>query len=184
VFETIALAFALSMDAFAVSIGLGARCPDAPRLALRCALYFGIAQGLMPVIGYLASHGALSSEAAAGWIDAWAPRVACLLLTVIGGKMILDGRSEGIEEDLAALTRRVFCLLALATSIDAMAAGFALQLLGVGPLLACLLIALVTALLSAIGAGIGRRGATFLEGRAEIVGGCVLILIGLRMLLL
>jgi putative Mn2+ efflux pump MntP len=182
--ETLALAFALSMDAFAVSIGLGARCPQAPRLALRCALYFGIAQGLMPLIGYLASHGALSSEAAAGWIDTLAPWIACLLLVAVGGKMILDGLSEGIEEDLAALTRRVFLMLALATSIDAMAAGFALRLLAVNPLLACFLIALVAALLSAAGAGIGRRGATFLEGRAEIVGGSVLILMGLRMLLL
>lgn len=172
------LALALSMDAFAVSIGLGSKCGASPRLALRCAMYFGVFQGLMPLLGYLAGRGAL------GWIEASAPWIACGLLVAIGGKMILDACSEGIEDDLATLTQRVMLLLAIATSIDAMAAGFALNLLSVAPLAACLAIAATTAVASATGVAIGGRGATWLESRAELLGGAVLILIGLRMLLL
>lgn len=176
--EVLVLALALSMDAFAVSIGLGSKCGASLRLALRCALYFGVFQGLMPMLGYLAGRGAL------GWIEAWAPWIACALLVAIGGKMILDAFSEGIEEDIVTLTRRVLLLLAIATSIDAMAAGFALNLLSVAPLGACLVIAVITAIASLAGVAIGGHGATWLESRAEFLGGAVLILIGLRLLLL
>lgn len=176
--EVLVLALALSMDAFAVSIGLGAKYGASPRLALRCALYFGLFQGLMPLLGYLAGRGAL------GWIAAWTPGVACALLVAIGGKMILDAFSEGIEDDFVTLSHRVMLLLAIATSIDAMAAGFALNLLSVGPVAACLLIAATTAVASMAGIAIGGQGATWLESRAEFLGGTVLILIGVRMLFL
>lgn len=174
--EVVVLALALSMDAFAVSVGLGSKCGASPGLALRCALYFGIFQGLMPLLGYLAGRGAL------GWFAAWAPWIACGLLVAIGGKMLLDAFSEGIEDDIVTLTRRVMLLLAVATSIDAMAAGFALNLLSVAPLAACMVIATTTAIASAAGIAIGGRGATWLESRAELLGGTVLILTGLRML--
>lgn len=173
--EILVLALALSMDAFAVSIGLGSKSGASSGLALRCALYFGVFQGLMPLLGYLAGRGAL------GWIASWAPWIACGLLTAIGGKMIIDAFSRGIEEDIAILTRRVMLLLAVATSIDAMAAGFALNLLSVQPLAACLLIAMTAAAASAIGVGIGGRGAIWLQSKAELFGGAVLILIGLRL---
>lgn len=172
------LAVALSMDAFAVSIGLGAKHQRrAWSLALMCGAYFGIFQALMPLIGYLGGRGLL------GWVEALAPWVAFFLLLLIGGKMIYEAFSEGVEEDIATITHRVMLMLAIATSIDAMAAGFALTLLDVGPLLACLIIGVTTYLFSFLGVFVGARSGTWLESRAELLGGVVLILIGLKILL-
>lgn len=176
--EALFLAIALSMDAFAVSIGLGSRPhPSSRRLALLCAVYFGAFQGLMPLIGYLAGTSVL------GWVEVYAPWIAFLLLALIGGKMVFESFGEGVEKDIRRVSHRVMLLLALATSIDAMAAGFALTLLDVGPLLACLTIAVATAVFSWGGVTIGRRSGTWLESKAELLGGVVLVLIGLRILL-
>lgn len=176
--EVLFLAIALSMDAFAVSIGLGSKPPGSPRrLALLCAVYFGAFQGLMPLIGYLAGTSVL------GWVDVYAPWIAFLLLAFIGGKMILESFSDGVEEDIRRISHRLMLVLAMATSIDAMAAGFALTLLDVGPLLACLVIGVATSLFSWAGVYIGMRSGTWLESKAELLGGVVLVLIGLRILL-
>lgn len=176
--EVIVLALALSMDAFAVSIGLGAKhaCRVLP-LAFKSAIYFGLFQALMPMIGYLGGRGVI------GWVEAYAPWIAFALLVLIGGKMIYESMSEGIEEDIAAITHRVMLLLAIATSIDAMAAGFSLTLLGVNPLLACALIGAVTFGFSALGVFVGARSGTWLESKAELFGGIVLILIGINIVL-
>src|SRR5450631_4048001 len=115
--EVIILAVALSMDAFAVSIGLGAK-KYSPGLALKAGLYFGIFQALMPLIGYLAGKGVL------GWIAVYANWVAFGLLVLIGAKMIYEGTQEGIEDDISIITNKMMLILAIATSIDAMAAGF------------------------------------------------------------
>ena len=177
-FEVIVLAIALSMDAFAVSIGLGAKNRGRiVLLALLSGLYFGVFQALMPLIGYLGGKGVL------GWVEAYAPWVAFFLLVLIGGKMIYESFSEGIEEDIAAITHKVMLMLAIATSIDAMAAGFSLTLLDVNPLLACALIGATTFVFSIIGVFVGAHGGTWLESKAELAGGVVLILIGLKMLL-
>jgi putative Mn2+ efflux pump MntP len=178
VFEVIVLALALSMDAFAVSIGLGAKntC-RVPTLALKSAVYFGVFQALMPMIGYLGGKGVI------GWVESYAPWIAFLLLMLIGGKMIYESMSEGIEEDIAAITHRVMLLLAIATSIDAMAAGFSLTLLGVNPLIACAIIGFVTFIFSGAGVYVGSRSGTWLEGKAEQFGGIVLMLIGIKILL-
>ncbi|HCW91235.1 MAG TPA: manganese efflux pump MntP [Marinobacter sp.] len=175
--EVLVLAVALSMDAFAVSIGLGSKhARKASSLAWMAAVYFGLFQGLMPLIGYLGGKGVL------GWVEAYAPWIAFILLVLIGGKMIYESVSEGVEEDIAIITHRVMLTLAIATSIDAMAAGFALTLLDVAPLLACLIIGATTFLFSIVGVYIGTRSGTFLEGKAEFLGGVVLILIGFKML--
>ncbi|MDY6798332.1 MAG: manganese efflux pump MntP family protein [Pseudomonadota bacterium] len=175
--EVLVLAVALSMDAFAVSIGLGSKhSRKASSLAWMAGLYFGLFQGLMPLIGYLGGRGVL------GWVEAYAPWIAFFLLALIGGKMIYESLSEGVEEDVAIITHRVMLTLAIATSIDAMAAGFALTLLDVAPLLACLIIGATTFLFSIVGVYIGTRSGTFLEGKAEFLGGVVLILIGFKML--
>ncbi|WP_461517389.1 manganese efflux pump MntP [Porticoccus sp.] len=176
-FEVLLLAVALSMDAFAVSIGLGAKRQRSPlSLALMAGIYFGLFQALMPLIGYLGGKGVL------GWIEAFAPWVAFLLLALIGGKMIYESFAEGVEEDIAHITHRVMLMLAIATSIDAMAAGFALTLLDVGPIIACLIIGVTTYLFSMLGVYIGAKSGTWLESKAELFGGVVLILIGLNML--
>ncbi len=173
--EVIILAVALSMDAFAVSIGLGAK-EDTPKLGLKAGMFFGGFQALMPFIGYLGGKGIL------GWVEAYAHWIAFGLLALIGGKMIYEGLHEGIEEDIAAITNKVMLLLAIATSIDAMAAGFSLTLLDFNALAACLIIGLTTFAFSWAGVLIGRRSGTWLENKAEIFGGVVLVLIGLKML--
>lgn len=176
--EVFFLAVALSMDAFAVSIGLGSKHRGkAIALALMAGAYFGIFQALMPLIGYLGGKGVL------GWIEAFAPWVAFFLLLLIGGKMIYESFAEGIEEDIANITHRVMLILAIATSIDAMAAGFALTLLDVGPFLACLIIGITTFLFSFLGIFVGIKSGTWLESKAELFGGVVLILIGFKVLL-
>lgn len=178
--EVLFLAVALSMDAFAVSIGLGSREQrvNLTVLALKAGLWFGIFQGVMPLIGYLGGRGVLS------WIENYAPWVAFILLLLVGGKMIYD--SFGDDHDDTAETStgfRVMLLLAIATSIDAVAAGFSLNLLAVDAYLACLIIALTTFLFSWVAVFIGYHSGTWLESRAELFGGTILILIGLKLLL-
>ena len=176
--EVVILAIALSMDAFAVSIGLGAkRNRELKSLALLSGVYFGLFQAAMPLIGYLGGKGVLA------WVEAYAPWVAFFLLALIGGKMIYESFAEGIEEDICNITHRVMLMLAIATSIDAMAAGFALTLLDVAPLLACLIIGITTFAFSVAGVYIGAKSGTWLESRAELFGGVILILIGLKLLL-
>ncbi len=174
-FEVIILAIALSMDAFAVSIGLGSK-QNAQHLGLKAGIFFGIFQALMPFIGYLGGRGLL------GWVDAYAHWIAFGLLALIGAKMIYEGLQEGIEEDIAAVTNKMMLVLSIATSIDAMAAGFSLTLLEVNAWLACLIIGVTTFAFSWAGVQIGRNSGTWLESRAEIFGGTVLILIGAKIL--
>ncbi|HEY8888014.1 MAG TPA: manganese efflux pump MntP family protein [Gallionella sp.] len=151
-FEVIVLAVALSMDAFAVSIGLGSK-GNARGLGLKAGLFFGAFQALMPFIGYLGGKGVL------GWVDAYAHWIAFGLLALIGAKMIYEGLHEGIEEDIAAITNKMMLLLAIATSIGVTTFAF-----------------------SWVGVQIGKNSGTWLESKAEIFGGVVLILIGINML--
>ncbi|WP_296046747.1 manganese efflux pump MntP family protein [uncultured Alteromonas sp.] len=176
--EVVILALALSMDAFAVSIGLGSKhVVNARSLSLSAAIYFGVFQGLMPLIGYLGGHGLF------GLIGSFAHWIAFILLLVIGGKMVFEALSEGIEEDIAKITQRVMLLLAIATSIDAMAAGFTLTLMEFNPFLACLIIGGTTFIFSFLGVYIGAKSGTWLESKAELIGGIVLLLIGFKILL-
>lgn len=172
------LAVALSMDAFAVSIGLGSKkIKKAKSLAILSGVYFGLFQALMPLLGYIGGKGVI------GWIETYAPFVAFALLVLIGGKMIYEALVEGLEEDIAIITHRVMLLLALATSIDAMAAGFTLTILDVNPLIACTVIGITTFCFSWIGVFIGSTSGTWLESKAEILGGIILILIGFKIIL-
>jgi manganese efflux pump family protein len=174
--EVIILAVALSMDAFAVSIGLGAK-KNVPNLAIRAGIFFGIFQALMPLIGYFGGKGIL------GWIEAYTHWVAFGLLALIGAKMIYEGTQEGIEEDIARITNKMLLILAIATSIDAMAAGFSLALLDVNPYVACLIIGAITFMFSLIGVFVGKNSGTWLGSKAEIFGGIVLILMGFKFLI-
>jgi putative Mn2+ efflux pump MntP len=175
--EVVLLAVALSMDAFAVSIGLGSKQQTTPlALAIKAGAYFGLFQALMPLIGYLGGRGVL------GWIEDYAHWVAFLLLALIGGKMIYESFSEGIEEDISKITHRVMLMLAIATSIDAMAAGFTLTLLDINPFIACLIIGFTTFAFSWVGVFIGVKSGTWLESKAEFSGGVILMIIGLKML--
>lgn len=175
--DILILAVALSMDAFAVSIGLGSKNQQkTTSLALMSGLYFGIFQAIMPFIGYLGGMGVL------GWVEAYAKWIAFIMLLVIGFKMVYESFSEGIEDDITKITHKVMLILAIATSIDAMAAGFSLTILEVNPFVACIIIGITTFIFSYIGIIIGRKSGTWLEHKAELLGGVTLILIGIKIL--
>ena len=176
--EVLILAVALSMDAFAVSIGLGSKHKKKTALlALMCGIYFGLFQALMPLIGYMGGKGIL------GWVESYAPWIAFFLLLLVGGKMIYESVTEGIEEDIALITHRVMLMLAIATSIDAMAAGFTLTILEVNPFIACIIIGVTTFCFSWAGVFVGTKSGTWLESKAELFGGIILVLIGFKIVL-
>jgi putative Mn2+ efflux pump MntP len=177
-FEVLILAVALSMDAFAVSIGLGSKHEQKTKtIAVQAAIYFGLFQALMPLIGFLAGKGVFT------WVEDYAHWIAFFLLLLIGGKMNYESVTEGIEEDIAQITHKMLLILAIATSIDAMAAGFTLTLIDVNPFVACLVIGITTFIFSWLGVYVGAKSGTFLESKAELFGGIVLILIGFKVLL-
>ncbi len=188
--EVFLLAIALAMDAFAVSIGLGAKSQKQSsayvlRLAVYAALYFGIAQGVMPLIGYLLGAVLL------GWLATAAPWIGGGILIVLGAKMLYEAFNGEVEAVLAdsfdgnvqeEINHRMMFTLAIATSIDAMAAGFTLNLLALNAWLACFIIAIVTAVFGFFGIYLGKSSGTWLEDKAEILGGFVLIAIGIKVM--
>ena len=188
--EVILLAVALAMDAFAVAIGLGAKSQKQPpaymlRLAVYAALYFGIAQGVMPLIGYLLGAVLL------GWLATAAPWIGGGILILLGAKMLYEafnGEVEALVEDSIddniqeKINHRMMFTLAIATSIDAMAAGFTLNLLALNAWLACFIVAIVTAGFGFFGVYLGKSSGTWLEDKAEMLGGLVLIAIGVKVM--
>lgn len=176
--EVLLLAFALSMDAFAVSVGLGVKSQTFSKsLAIRAAFLFGFFQALMPLFGYLASIGLGTFIAS---LDHW---IAFVLLGAIGGKMLYESFQENTEEGIASTANRVLLMLAIATSIDAMAAGFTLNLLDLNPFVSMVIIGIVTFAFSFLGVFIGTKGGAFLEDKAEKIGGVILIGIGFKILI-
>ena len=175
--ELFFIAVGLSMDAFAVSVCKGLSVKQLrPRHALLAGLYFGGFQFLMPVLGWLLGF---RFEAMITQIDHW---IAFLLLCLIGGNMIKESfsKEEELNDDFGVKT---MLLLAVATSIDALAVGITFAFLSVKILPAAGLIGVTTFLLSVAGIAIGHFfGARFKAG-AERLGGIILILIGLKILL-
>jgi len=174
--EVIVLAFALSMDAFAVSIGLGSKqCALWKSVIIKTSLLFGLFQALMPLVGYFGGVGLKS------YIQAYDHWIAFGLLVFIGAKMIYEAFDED-EEEFSIVSNRVLLTLAIATSIDAMAAGITLGLIDTLILISCLIIGVITTIMSAIGIYVGCRGGAWMESKAEILGGVVLIGIGIKIL--
>ncbi|MGC9515583.1 manganese efflux pump MntP family protein, partial [Methanocrinis sp.] len=147
--------------------------------AFMAGLFFGTFQAFMPVIGWLG--GLELSEFAAGF-DHW---IAFGLLVLIGGKMIHESMTTEPGEERVAnlLNLRVLTLLAIATSIDALAVGVSFAFLDVSIIMPMIGIGIVTFALSFLGVFIGNRFVGFFEKRIEIVGGLILIGIGLKILL-
>lgn len=176
-FELFLIAVGLSMDAFAVSIckGLSVKKLEVKH-ALLVGLYFGGFQALMPLIGWLLGY---RFEHLISSVDHW---IAFFLLLVIGGNMIKESRGEAekLSDDFAF---RAMLLLAVATSIDALAVGISFAFLSVDILPAASLIGATTFLLSAAGCYIGRAFGAKYKSRAELAGGMILILIGTKILL-
>ena len=178
--ELILLSVGLAMDAFSVSVckGLTMKRPDR-RGAFVTALFFGVFQAGMPLIGYF-----LGSRFA-GYISSVSHWVAFGLLGFIGGKMIFEALHEEDESgegeyrlDLGELT-----VLAIATSIDALAVGIVFAAEKVNLAFSVSMIGVVTFALSLVGVAIGRKFGSRYEKKAEIAGGVILVLIGTKLLL-
>ena len=172
------LAVGLSMDAFAVSIckGLAMKKITVAKAAI-VGLWFGGFQALMPFVGYLLGR---QFEQYITAIDHW---IAFVLLGLIGANMIREALSPEEEKADDSLDVKTMLLLAVATSIDALAVGITFAFLGVNILSAVSFIGCTTFLLSAVGVKIGNVFGTKYKSKAEIAGGVILILIGVRILL-
>jgi putative Mn2+ efflux pump MntP len=166
------LAVALAMDAFAVSVCQGAAARHGWREALRMGGAFGLAQGIMPAVGWALG------VALAGVIEAVDHWIAFVLLGGLGLKMIYEGLQSGDIEVRTALDGRALLIAAIATSIDAAAAGVTLPTLGLSVYLSCAVIAIVTGIVCIFGVLWGARLGQRFGKRAEIAGGLVLIALG------
>jgi putative Mn2+ efflux pump MntP len=175
------LALGVAMDATAVAVVRGAMA-DTVRLhqVVMLALVFGAFQAAMPLLGWLI--GARLGPSIIAW-DHW---IAFVLLVGIGARMIWESRSRG-GGSASPLARGPFApglilVMALATSIDALALGVTLPILGAPLLLSIATIGITTAVLSALGVLAGRRFGGFLGRRLDALGGCVLIAMGVKIL--
>ena len=177
-------AFALSMDAFAVSITKGMTIKNLKKsTALKMALTFGVFQGAMPLLGWALG---ISFESYIKSIDHW---IAFILLGFIGFNMIkgfFDDRKEGRESELEFsatadehdLSNKEIIMLAVATSIDALAVGISFAFLNVSIIPAASIICIITFLVCVVGVFVGNKVDDIFNGYAELVGGIILILIG------
>lgn len=181
IIELFFLAVGLSMDAFAVSVCKGLAMSELKlRHMVTVGLWFGGFQALMPLLGYI-----LASAFAAyiTTIDHW---IAFALLSVIGGNMIREAIKGDDEDADSSLAWRVMLMMAIATSIDAMAVGitFAFLINSIGRLIfSVLLIGCTTFIFSAAGVKIGNVFGLKYKKRAELAGGIILILLGIKILL-
>lgn len=175
----IIIALGLAMDAFAVSVTSGLTINQLHiKHALRIAFFFGGFQAVMPVLGWMAG---LTVRDLIASVDHW---IAFGFLTFIGAKMIYEAiRIESLEKRGNPLKWSILILLAVATSIDALAVGLTFAILQVSIILPILIIGVITFFLSFAGVYIGDRLGHFLENKIEIAGGLILIGIGLKILI-
>ena len=182
--ELMLLALGVSMDAFAVSICKGLAMPKATlKAGLTCGVWFGGFQAMMPLIGFYL--GTLFADAIQS-IDHW---IAFILLGIIGVNMLKEAMEkeeccECCQDHNADLSFRTMFLMAVATSIDALAVGISLAMAGnVDIFRAILLIGLFTCGMSTMGVKIGNVFGSRFEKKAQLAGGGILILLGLKILL-
>lgn len=173
------IAVGLAMDAFAVSVAAGTADKKLHiKYALRMAVFFGVFQGVMPLIGFFAG------ESFKGRIQACDHWIAFGLLVLVGGKMIYESlkleETENVSDPSKLL---VVFLLAIATSIDALAVGITLSMVTEGIMAAAVIIGVVTFVMSLAGTQIGIKIGHVCENQIEMVGGIILILIGLKILI-
>lgn len=176
--ETVLVAIGLAMDAFAVSVCKGLSMFKMNwKKAFTIAIYFGIFQMVMPLLGFLLGIG--FSE----WIEAIDHWIAFILLGFIGLNMIKNVKNDENESDNASLDLKTMTLLAIATSIDAFAVGVTFAFLRVEIIKAVVIIGIVTLGISAFGVIIGNKFGNKLQNKAELLGGVVLIIMGFKILL-
>lgn len=172
------LAVGLSMDAFAVSICKGISMKKMNwKKAIIIGLYFGGFQALMPTLGYFLGTAFQSLITS---VDHW---IAFVLLGIIGGEMIKESFEIDSENQNDDVSFKTMIILAIATSIDALAVGITFAFLNVNLGLAVSLIGIITFILAVAGTKIGNRFGDKYEKKAEFVGGVILILLGVKILL-
>lgn len=175
---TLLIAVGLSLDALAVSLCSGLALPNVRAShALRMASFFGGSQALMPVLGWLAGR---ELYAHISRFDHW---IAFALLAAVGGKMMFEGlRRNTCETRPDPFRLGTLCVLALATSIDALAVGVSFSFLSMSIALPVAIIGGVTFALSLAGVYLGRRFGEVLGSRIEAAGGVILVAIGVKIL--
>lgn len=179
IIEIFLIGVGLSMDAFAVSVCKGISLKKDAKL-LKCAyvgLWFGIFQALMPLIGYFLGIGLVKYIEK---IDHW---VAFILLGLIGANMIKEAFDKNEKDLTSSLGFKSMFILAIATSIDALATGLTFAFLDGNIYVSITIIGITTFLISTVGVKIGAVFGSKFERKAEITGGVILILIGLKILL-
>ncbi len=178
-FSILVIAVGLAMDAFAVSVASGVAIKQMGlRQTLTIAASFAIFQALMPIVGWLAG---LSFRDYIAAYDHW---IAFGLLAGIGIKMIYEAYQLEEDEDIEpSMSGGRLLLLSIATSIDALAVGLSFSVLNVTIIAPALIIGFVTGGISHAGIILGRKVGHLFEGKIEIIGGVILILIGLKILL-
>lgn len=179
IIELLLIAIGLSMDAFAVSVGKGLTLKRTQLSHyLKVGLWFGGFQALMPLIGYLFC---VSFSTYINFFDHW---IAFILLAIIGANMIRESFSKEEDEDSSSdFSVKTMFIMAVATSIDALAMGVSFALMNVNIFTAISLIGITTFLFSAIGLKIGHVFGVKYKSKAEFTGGLILILIGTKILI-
>lgn len=176
--EIILISIGLAMDAFAVAVCKGlAMKHGSTKKGVIIALYFGIFQALMPFIGYILG---IKFEKAIESLDHW---IAFILLSAIGINMIkesIKNEENNMDDDVSF---KSMFILALATSIDALAVGVTFAFLKVKIIIPLILIGIITFVISFLGVKIGNKFGSKLKNKSEILGGIILIIMGLKILL-
>lgn len=175
--EILLIGIGLAMDAFAISIGKGLSMKKMNwKKAIIVGVYFGIFQGLMPIIGYYLGY---SFENLVSQIDHW---IAFFLLGAIGSNMIREAFKNDEEDRNDSVAFRVMIVLAIATSIDALTIGITFAFLNVDIFTSALIIGITTLLISIFGVQIGNKFGKKYENKSEVIGGLILIVMGLKIL--
>ena len=184
IFSLFLIALGLSMDAFAITVAnaMNYKGSNIRRQGLRMALAFGIAQMVMPILGYAAGS---RFETAISAFDHW---IAFTLLVIIGGKMVIEGLKELKQPSvkikyISIISNKQLFIQAIATSIDALAIGVSFALIRVNIVAAAAFIGATTFLCCMIGAAAGHKFGRLLKQKAVIFGGAVLIFVGTKILL-
>lgn len=171
------IAIGLSMDCFAVAIGTGFGNKQLKTISfLKISVFFGIAHFVMPLLGWLVGYAFKSH------IESYDHWIAFLLLLIIGIKMLIESGKKSEEKSFTIDRPVVILLLTIATSIDALIVGLSLALLGFNLFFSVIIISISAFLISFAGFLIGKRVGCFCGNKAEIIGGIILILIGIKIL--
>lgn len=178
ILEIVLLGIGLAMDAFAVSICKGLSMKKMNwKNAMIIAFYFGVFQAIMPAIGYFLGT---TFESFVTTIDHW---LAFILLSIIGGNMIKESFDNEEEKKNDRVDFKTMIVLALATSIDALAVGITFAFFDVNLILAISIIGVITFFVSLLGVKVGNRFGDKYQNKAELMGGIILVLLGIKILL-